>query len=75
MPDLSEALRDWRAEDDEGAHLLALATHPATEECPDPECSLCSERDCPYHEPLHYHHDGCPSCPEADEIELPQFAF
>lgn len=26
------------------------------------ECSACAVRDCPEHEPLHYHHDGCPSC-------------
>jgi hypothetical protein len=28
----------------------------------DGECSACSVRDCPGHEPLHYHHDGCPQC-------------
>lgn len=26
------------------------------------ECMLCGVRDCPDNEPLHYHHDGCPSC-------------
>jgi hypothetical protein len=26
------------------------------------ECIKCGERDCPDGEPLHYHHDGCPSC-------------
>lgn len=26
------------------------------------ECMACSERDCPHSDPLHYHHDGCPSC-------------
>lgn len=26
------------------------------------ECKDCSVRDCPEHEPLHYHHDGCPAC-------------
>lgn len=36
--------------------------HPKTEDCPDPECLICGERDCPFHEPLHYHHDGCPEC-------------
>lgn len=25
------------------------------------ECSLCGILDCPYDDPLHYHHDGCPS--------------
>lgn len=33
-----------------------------TATCPDAECMDCSERDCPYADPLHYHHDGCPSC-------------
>lgn len=30
--------------------------------CPDAECGLCGEVICPYHEPLHFHHDGCPAC-------------
>lgn len=30
--------------------------------CPIEECMLCSVRDCPGDEPLHYHHDGCPYC-------------
>ena len=25
------------------------------------ECSLCGILDCPLDDPLHYHHDGCPS--------------
>jgi hypothetical protein len=25
------------------------------------ECSLCGILDCPYDDPLHYHHDACPS--------------
>ena len=42
--------------------LLDVILHPATEDCPDQECTLCGERDCPDGEPLHYHHDGCPAC-------------
>lgn len=34
--------------------------HPVA--CREPECLLCGMRDCPLHEPLHYHHDGCPVC-------------
>jgi hypothetical protein len=45
----------------------SIPTHPATAECPDPECQICSMRDCPYGDPLHYHHDGCPICTR-DEI-------
>lgn len=26
------------------------------------ECLACGARACPHHEPLHYHHDGCPAC-------------
>ena len=31
-------------------------------ECPDAECHECGRIICPYHEPLHFHHDGCPAC-------------
>ena len=27
------------------------------------ECIECSMQHCPHHDPLHFHHDGCPSCP------------
>jgi hypothetical protein len=33
--------------------------------CPGPECFTCGEAVCPHGEPLHFHHDGCPSCCEA----------
>jgi hypothetical protein len=26
------------------------------------ECMVCGHRDCPFGEPLHWHHDGCPVC-------------
>lgn len=26
------------------------------------DCDACGVRDCPWGEPMHYHHDGCPSC-------------
>lgn len=35
---------------------------PPTDECDDQECEICSYRDCPHHDVMHYHHDGCPSC-------------
>lgn len=38
------------------------ATHPSYNNCADDECTICAERDCPYKEPFHYHHDGCPAC-------------
>jgi hypothetical protein len=30
--------------------------------CPNDECLVCGERECPHGEPLHFHHDGCPAC-------------
>lgn len=32
--------------------------------CPDMECYLCAVILCPYKEPMHFHHDGCPACAE-----------
>jgi hypothetical protein len=56
--------------DEDIARLLsAVESHPATDACPDQECDVCSVRDCPYHDPLHYHHDGCPSCLTSDADE------
>lgn len=31
-------------------------------ECTDMECLACGQILCPYGEPLHFHHDGCPAC-------------
>lgn len=31
------------------------------------ECEECSKIVCPYNEPLHFHHDGCPACCNPDE--------
>lgn len=36
--------------------------HPVADACQVDECMVCSWRDCPHAEPLHYHHDGCPCC-------------
>jgi hypothetical protein len=33
-----------------------------TDTCPEAECLECGARECPYGEPLHFHHDGCPAC-------------
>jgi hypothetical protein len=33
--------------------------------CAVDECVVCSIRECPWHEPLHFHHDGCPACETA----------
>lgn len=44
--------------------LTCPSDHPPFEECAakGTECLYCGVRDCPHKEPLHYHHDGCPSC-------------
>lgn len=42
--------------------LKEVEGHPSTDECTEGECMVCSIRDCPHKEPLHYHHDGCPAC-------------
>ena len=28
----------------------------------DDECVVCSAKDCPQSDPMHNHHDGCPTC-------------
>ncbi len=50
-------------------HIVAqLPQHPPTDQCDDMECSVCGVRDCPYGDPLHYHHDGCPACYQATQV-------
>lgn len=39
-----------------------------TATCPVEECMVCAIRDCPDHEPLHYHHDGCPACYQVSRL-------
>lgn len=39
-----------------------LSSHPKTDSCPDPECILCSMRDCPKGCNMHYDKNGCPAC-------------
>jgi len=44
-------------------HLRAqVPGHPSLEDCPDQECPVCGIRSCPHGDPMHFHHDGCPSC-------------
>lgn len=56
----------------ESSDVLTCSGHSDT--CPNDECMLCSVRDCPFFEPLHYHHDGCPCCYYANSnTELPNY--
>jgi hypothetical protein len=41
---------------------IILLEHPAPEDCTVEECETCSIKNCPENNPLHFHHDGCPSC-------------
>lgn len=38
--------------------------------CPICECEECAKIVCPFNEPLHLHHDGCPSCHDIPENKL-----
>ena len=42
-----------------------LVNHePVPHQCSDTsgECLVCAKRVCPFEEPMHLHHDGCPTC-------------
>jgi len=34
------------------------------------ECSVCGRIVCPFKDPLHFHHDGCPSCSDDDFTQI-----
>lgn len=36
--------------------------------CDDPECWDCGKIICPHEDEMHFHHDGCPSCSEENEL-------
>lgn len=40
----------------------ACDRHPTWREASIDECLQCGYAMCPYGEPLHWHHDGCPCC-------------
>lgn len=63
MIDIHQELRDAKAR---GADEPTLDKILAG--CPDMECYECGEIICPYGERLHFHHDGCPSCAEAEGV-------
>jgi hypothetical protein len=37
--------------------------------CNEDECTICGIINCPFGEPLHFHHDGCPACFDASNQE------
>lgn len=52
--------------------LAAVITLPESDKavdeilklCPIGECMACARIVCPHADPLHFHHDGCPTCAE-----------
>lgn len=58
---LAEALRLPECGEKDAVVAAILSEHPPAEACPDTECLVCGVRACPDGEPLHFHHDGCPS--------------
>jgi hypothetical protein len=48
---------------------LLLQVNRLLAHCPDPECEKCSVIICPREDPLHFHHDGCPSCNAEERVQ------
>ena len=48
-----------------------IKDHPSYKDCDDNECMICSVRDCPHEEVMHYHHDGCPVCYYDEKVKAP----
>lgn len=44
------------------ARVDGSLTDELLRECLDSECIVCGVIVCPHSDPLHFHHDGCPSC-------------
>lgn len=53
---------DDSASDGDEDDVLFLPRHDDQLSCTESSCYACAQRACPHHEPLHYHHDGCPAC-------------
>lgn len=74
----NEELCAWLREHSSGAYRPAAEAAARIEElsaqvdallqhCPDGECLTCGEIICPHGEPMHFHHDGCPTCAQLEE--------
>lgn len=44
------------------AKFSGTLTDELLNQCTHAECAACARICCPDHEPLHFHHDGCPAC-------------
>lgn len=79
MKTMNECLKIWASGDKSFFHpehleqlakeVIRLGTmvDELLEHCGDPECMGCGAIVCPHGEPLHFHHDGCPSCCQEDD--------
>lgn len=58
---------------DKSAQLALKTIHQVhARHCPDPECLTCGVLSCPFGEPMHFHHDGCPACADlVDDVDQP----
>lgn len=47
---------------------LEMKIDALLDHCKIPECEACSRIICKYSDPMHFHHDGCPSCASNEKI-------
>ena len=59
--DIAAEFAKVRAEERRDIQWVLSKVHD-TEHCDVSECGVCAIALCPWAEPLHTHHDGCPSC-------------
>jgi hypothetical protein len=50
--------------------MIQIHSHPAREVCQAVPCQLCSLRDCPFQNPLHWSHDGPCECQGVTVVEI-----
>jgi tRNA(Ile)-lysidine synthase TilS/MesJ len=50
------------------AHVAAREDLAHLKACKVAECDRCAVLLCPYDDPLHTHHDGCPACCFAEDM-------
>lgn len=56
---IGRAVEEYR---EVSATLNAIMSYHVRHEGPHDECCTCGMFACPENDPLHFHHDGCPSC-------------
>lgn len=61
IKDTCDAAKQLRQVEKE-KQVMGIQLDHLLDHCKDSECEECSKIICPHQEPLHFHHDGCPSC-------------